>query len=55
VNDTPILRTSVVTPDGLGEILFVEPTISDDIDIFHVHTTSGVATFYADELIFLSP
>lgn len=53
MNATPTLGASVLTADGAGEVFSIEPTISADIDLFHVHTKSGVATYYADELIFL--
>ena len=48
---TPTLGASVLTPDGAGEVIAIEPTISDDIDIFHVNTATGLAAYYADELI----
>jgi hypothetical protein len=50
---TPTLGTTVLTPDGAGEVIAIEPTISADIDIFHVNAATGLAAYYADEMIVL--
>lgn len=55
MSTTPTLGASVLTPQGVGKIIAIEPTISTGIEIFHVQAASGIAAYYEDELIVLDP
>lgn len=43
---TPTLGVSVLTPEGVAEIIAIDPTISLGIDIFHVQAATGIANYY---------
>ena len=53
MTNTPTVGVSVLTPEGVAEIIAIDPTISAGIDIFHVQAASGIASYYEDELIVL--